>query len=146
MKLVLITFLERRMKGDQIETCKIMEFLIMIDIFWVYIFELEIYYQGRFQKLSLLTNWIFLAKRVISFWKKLPYQIKNSIRVKSTKIKLNDFRNNGKKKNLRRPTREPNRIWSVNRYCIISVYVLCNDSFFLRLIWEDSTRGIPKEA
>ena len=36
-----------------------MEFLIMVDIFLIFLFELEIYSQDRFQKLSLLTNWSF---------------------------------------------------------------------------------------
>ena len=49
---------ERRKRIDLIETFKIMEFLIMVDVL-IYFLELEIYCQDRFQKLSLLTNWIF---------------------------------------------------------------------------------------
>ena len=58
------------------------------------------------------------------------------------KIKLDDLRKNGKKNNLRRHFWELsdellNRIWSVHRYGIKSVYVLRKDSF-LRLMWADS--------
>ena len=64
------------------------------------------------------------------------YQIKNSCSVKQFKIKLDDFRNDNKQKNLR------GQIWklsdgelfesisSVYRYCINSVYVLCKKFFF----------------
>ena len=39
-----------------------MEFPIMVDIFFlIFLLELEIYSQGRFQKLILLTSWIFFA-------------------------------------------------------------------------------------
>ena len=73
----------------------------MVDLSFIFLLRLEIYYQYSFQKL--LTNWIFFAYRVIYFWNKLPNQIKNSKRLKKKKIEieLNDFRNNGKKKNLR---------------------------------------------
>ena len=39
---------------------------------------MEIYCQGRFQKLTLLINFFFYIK-VIYSWNKLPNQIKNSI-------------------------------------------------------------------
>ena len=42
-----------------------MEFLIIIDIFSIFLLELEIYNQNRFQKLSLRTNWIFFTNGVI---------------------------------------------------------------------------------
>ena len=51
----------------------------MVDIFSIFLLKLEIY----FKKLHLLTNWIFLLIE----WKKI-------------KMKLDDFRNNGKKKSL----------------------------------------------
>ena len=38
---------------------KSVEFLIMVDILLIFLFELKIYYQGRVQKLILLTDWIF---------------------------------------------------------------------------------------
>ena len=47
------TLLERRMRGDQIETLKTIEFLIILDIFSIFLFKLEIYCQDRFQKLNL---------------------------------------------------------------------------------------------
>ena len=37
-----------------------MEFLILVDIFSVFLHRLEIYNENRFQKLNLQTNWIFL--------------------------------------------------------------------------------------
>ena len=51
------TLLERRMRSNLIESFKIMEFLIMVNIFSIFLLELEIYYQGRFPKLNLLTKW-----------------------------------------------------------------------------------------
>ena len=44
------------MQVDLIETFKTMEFLIMVELFSIFLLELEIYYQNRFQKLSLLMN------------------------------------------------------------------------------------------
>ena len=46
-------------------------------------------------QMGLFTN------RVIDFWKELSNQIKNCKRVKNFQIKLDGFRNNNKKKNLR---------------------------------------------
>ena len=57
----------------------------------IFILEMEIEYQDRFQKLSLLTNLIFFSNREIYFGSKLPNQIKNSYSVKVIKI-LDDFR------------------------------------------------------
>ena len=37
-----------------------MEFLILEDVFSIFLLKLENYCQNRFQKLSLQTNWIFL--------------------------------------------------------------------------------------
>ena len=52
----LITFLERRKRGNMIETFK-MEFLIMVDIFSIFLLlKLKIFFQDRFQKQSLLRN------------------------------------------------------------------------------------------
>ena len=58
-----------------------MEFVIIADIFSIFLLEMENYCQDRFQKLSLLTNWIFSTNRVIYFWTKLPNYIKNRKRV-----------------------------------------------------------------
>ena len=71
----------------------------MADIFALCVFELRIYCQGRFQKLSLLTNWNYIF--LIYFWNKFPNQIKNSNNVKKLKAKLDGFIKNGQKKNLR---------------------------------------------
>ena len=50
-----------------------MGFLIMVDDFSLFFFELDIYCQDRFQK-----RIEFFAKRVKYFWNKLTDQIKNS--------------------------------------------------------------------
>ena len=64
----------------------------MVDIFSIFVFEMEIYCQDRFQKPSLLTNWIFFANRAIYFWYKLPNQIKNRNGVKKFNIEFGHFR------------------------------------------------------
>ena len=87
-ELRLTTFLERRMRGDLMETFKIiMEFLIMVDIFLIFFLKLEIYCLGCFQKL--LTNRMFFVNKVIYFWNKLSNQIKNSNCVEHFKSELN---------------------------------------------------------
>ena len=53
LQLLRSTTLLKRMRGDLIETFKIMEFQIMVDIFLDIFPKLEIYCQGRFQKLRL---------------------------------------------------------------------------------------------
>ena len=72
----------------------------MVDIFLIILLKLEIYCQGRFQKLSRLISWIVLLKHYIFFVKKLSNQIKNSNSINRFKIELDDIRNNGEKKNL----------------------------------------------
>ena len=77
-----------------------MEFLFMVDMYRIFLLEMEIYSQDRFQTLSLQTNWIFLIIEIYIFGKNWPNQIKDSNSVKN-KIKLDNLKNNGKKKNLR---------------------------------------------
>ena len=43
------------MSGNLTEIFKIMEFQVMVDILSMFLFELEIYCQGRFKKQSLVT-------------------------------------------------------------------------------------------
>ena len=74
-----------------------MEFLIIVDIFFIFILELEIFCQERFQKLSLLTNWIF-CNRVIYVCNKLPNQIKKQLECKKKKLSLDSLKNYGKKR------------------------------------------------
>ena len=55
-------------------------------------------------------------------------------------IKLDVFRNNHKKKNLSGDLEElfeelRDKIYSVHRYCINSVYILCKDSFHFFKGW-----------
>ena len=64
-----------------------MEFLIMIDIFSMFFFELEIHYRDWFEQLNPLTKMIF-ANRVLPFLNKLVIQIKNSSSVKKIKIRI----------------------------------------------------------
>ena len=125
-----------------------MEFLTMVDIFSIFVFEMEIYCQDRFQKPSLLTNWNFFANRAIYFWYKLPNQMKNSY----SKRKFSDWirwlqKNNSRGCFCELSDELLNRIWSaVYRYCINSI--LCKVSFFffvLRLIWEDSKKKKKKK-
>ena len=81
---------ERRMRGDLIETFKIIGISHYSRLFFsIFLLKLKIYYQGRIQKLSLLTNCIFW---LIYFGNKLHNQIKNSDSVKSFDFKLDDFR------------------------------------------------------
>ena len=90
----------------------------MIDIYLVFLLEIDIVFQDTFQKISLLTNRIFLANKIIYFWNKLSNQIKNSDSVETSKIKLNYFR---KEKKIKVFLGIIKYIWSVYRYCISSV-------------------------
>ena len=58
---VTLTFRERTMRGNLIEAFKTEEFLLMVDIFSILLLELKTYCQSRFQKLSLLNNWVFFC-------------------------------------------------------------------------------------
>ena len=78
-----------------------MKFQITVDIFKIFLLQMEIYNQSRFQKLSLWTNSTFL-QIVIYFRNKLLNQMKNSNNVKKTNDWIEWFQKiNGKKKNLR---------------------------------------------
>ena len=61
-----------------------MEFLIMVEIFSIFLLKLKIYSHDKFQKLCLLIKWIFFffANRGKHFWYKYFFgtncQIKNS--------------------------------------------------------------------
>ena len=80
------------MRGDLIETFKIIN---GISNYARYFFNLS----HRFQKLSLLTNWIFFFCKLSNiFSNKVPNQIKNNNSVENFKIKLDNFRKNSKKK------------------------------------------------
>ena len=77
-----------------------MEFLIILDIFSIFLLKLKICCQD-ISKTKSTKQLNFLSNRIINFRNKLPNQIKNSKSVKNFKIKLDDFRKNGKKKNLK---------------------------------------------
>ena len=66
--------------------------------------------------------------------------MKNSNCVKKNYIKFDDFRNDGKKKNLRRPFWElsdeiENKIWCGFKYFINDVYVLYKKFLKLGVRW-----------
>ena len=88
----------------------------------------------------------FFANGLRDFWKKMPDQIKTV-----NLIKMDDFRKNRKEKNLKRHFGELdellNTIWSVHRYCINSIYILCQHSFFKEKIVKnrDAQGGIAKQ-
>ena len=81
-----------------------MEFLIIVDIFSVFLLYWYFFCQDRFKRLS-LTNWFFFAHTVIYFGNKLANQIQNSKNLKEFQIQLNDFRNSDKKKCVHIPLR-----------------------------------------
>ena len=56
MKLGSTTLLEKRLRGDLIETFQMINGISFVDIFTIFLLKLEIYCQDRLQKLSLLTN------------------------------------------------------------------------------------------
>ena len=96
-KLGLTTLLERRMRGDLIETFKILNGLND--------------YGNNFFNLSTRTNNLvarpgsrnidFFGERVIKFWNKLPEHVKTRNSVNSFKNALDKFRKNGKINGLR---------------------------------------------
>ena len=51
---------KEKKKSNLFETFKIVEFLFMVNIFFIFLPEMEIYCQDRFQKLILMSNWIIL--------------------------------------------------------------------------------------
>ena len=59
----------------------------MVGIFSM-LLQLEIYFHGKFQKLSLYQLDFFFANTVMYIWKKLPHQIKDSNSVKKIEIEL----------------------------------------------------------
>ena len=86
------------MRGDLIETFKIMEFLITVYIFEIFLLKLEIYCQLRFQKISLLTNFFFLLIVGYVFGTNCLIRSKTTINLK---LELDDLKNNAEKKTLK---------------------------------------------
>ena len=96
-KLGLTTLLERRMRGDLLETFKILS-------------KITNYGDGFFNLSSRTNNLVsrpgtsnrdFFSERVIKFWNKLPESVKNKNSVNSFKNALDSFRKNGITNNLR---------------------------------------------
>ena len=96
-KLGLTTLLERRMRGDLIESFKILNNFTN--------------YGSNFFNVSQRTgnlvirpskkNTDFFSERVIFFWNKLPEYVKSSVSVNSFKNNLDTFRKNGKVNNIK---------------------------------------------
>ena len=80
------------MRGDLIETFKIMEILIMADIFLNISPQTGNSLSRQIWKNKSTNQLDFLAISVIYFWNKLPNQIKNSNTVENVKIKLDDIK------------------------------------------------------
>ena len=109
-----------------------MEFLIMVDILLNVFPQTGNLLPRQISKTKSTNQLDFFANKVIYFWKKLSNQIKNSEKI--LKIRLDGFGINGMKKNREKFwdlfDELPNRIWSVYKCCINSVYVLCQYSLF----------------
>ena len=76
-----------------------MNFLIMIDIFSIFLLELEIYCQDEFQNLGLLTNHISFTNRLLYFWKKTASSDQKQQQTKK-EIEFYDLLNNSEKMNI----------------------------------------------
>ena len=112
----------------------LMNLIIMADIFWMFLHEVKIYSQHRFQRLNLPIDWIFSLNNKKFFRTNCRVRWKNS----KEKLRLNwiVLEKNSKKNNLREDFWELEaellkRIWSI-------LYWQCRCSrfrfFFLRLI------------
>ena len=55
------------MRGDLIETFWVVNFLIKVGMSSIFLFEMKIYNQERFQKLSPITTWNLVANKEIFF-------------------------------------------------------------------------------
>ena len=90
-KLGLTTLLERRMRGDLIETFKIINGL---NDYGAHFFNLSIRTSNLVARAG-SRNVDFFSERVIKYWNKLPEYVKNKNCVNSFKNVLDKFRKNG---------------------------------------------------
>ena len=88
-KLNMTTLLERRMRGDLIETFKILK---GFSNYGSTFFNLSDRTQNLIYR---ATNIDFFSERVINYWNKLPEDVKDKRSVNSFKNALDTFRSNG---------------------------------------------------
>ena len=91
-KLGLTTLLERRMRGDLIETFKILKGL---NNYGTSFFNVSSRTNNLVSRPKSLTNPDFFGERVKNYWNKLPEYVKNKNNVNSFKNALDKFRLNG---------------------------------------------------
>ena len=91
-KLGLTTLLERRMRGDLIETFKILSGL---NNYGTSFFNVSSRTNNLVSRPKSLTNPDFFGERVKNYWNKLPEYVKNKNNVNSFKNALDKFRLNG---------------------------------------------------
>ena len=92
------TLLERRMRGDLIETFKILN---DFNKYGKPFFNISGRTQNLIYRSHKVTNMDFFSERVAHFWNKLPEFVKNQNSVNSFKNALDKFRLNGITNNLK---------------------------------------------
>ena len=97
-KLNMTTLLERRMRGDLIETFKILN---DFNKYGKPFFNISGRTQNLIYRSHKVTNMDFFSERVAHFWNKLPEFVKNQNSVNSFKNALDKFRLNGITNNLK---------------------------------------------
>ena len=96
-KLGLTTLLERRMRGDLIETFKILN---GHNNYGIDFFNLSSRTNNLIARPGKINRFNFITERVLHFWNKLPQYVKDKDSINSFKNSLDAFRNNGIKNNL----------------------------------------------
>ena len=91
-KLNMTTLLERRMRGDLIETFKILN---SFSNYGTHLFNLSDRTQNLVCRSAKLTNIDFFSERVLNYWNKLPAAVKDKNSVNAFKNTLDDFRTKG---------------------------------------------------
>ena len=97
-KLGLTTLLERRMRGDLIETFKILN---QMNNYGSHFFNLSTRTNNLVARPGGNKNMDFFGQRVIRFWNKLPEYVKDKKSVNGFKNALDDFRKKGIINNIR---------------------------------------------
>ena len=97
-KLNMTTLLERRMRGDMIETFKILN---GFNNYGSQFFKQSDRTNNLIYRTSKLSNTDFFSERVLQYWNKLPEHVKDKNSVNGFKNGLDKFRENGIKNNLK---------------------------------------------
>ena len=97
-KLNMTTLLERRMRGDMIETFKILN---GFNNYGSQFFKQSDRTNNLVYRTSKLSNTDFFSERVLQYWNKLPEHVKDKNSVNGFKNGLDKFRENGIKNNLK---------------------------------------------